>query len=153
MIESAAQAEKFITRAWDAALKDATELGLAQQTEEASLRLQERKASLILALQNMSNSGFQNAEQASGILQRIQHVCSVTAGCLGSLLRQAGCSEDLGFMTSLCRLLDPECHGYPETDIKSLQEVSSNGSISPAASAASAASATACTSSAWSFHA
>lgn len=61
-----AQANAFSTRAWDVALKAATELGLAQQAEDAASRLQTRKAAVVLALQNMSSAGFQNAKQASG---------------------------------------------------------------------------------------
>lgn len=74
------QAGTFSTRAWDAALKAATELGLAQQTEDAASRLQQRKASLVLALQNMSNSGFQNVGQASGKSPPTQHACTCQHG-------------------------------------------------------------------------
>ncbi|KAK9843064.1 hypothetical protein WJX74_006452 [Apatococcus lobatus] len=66
-LESCIQANPFSIRTWDSAQRAAAELGLAQQAKAAACKLQERKATLILALQKMNDAGLQIAQQASGL--------------------------------------------------------------------------------------
>ncbi len=60
------QANPFIGREWELAMKEAEDMGLEQEAAEEAAVLQKRRAALILDLHRLSNAGFNDAEQACG---------------------------------------------------------------------------------------